>query len=178
MSQIVIVSGPPGAGKSTVCDALCERYDRTVHLETDDIYAWIRMGYVPPWREGSRSQNVVVSRAGARAAAAFARQHYGVFVDGVIGPAHLPVYIEELQSAGVPVHFVVLLPPLEELLRRAGAREKRIAASEDVLRRVRGMFEPQFAGITIDTAGMGAPETADRIMDACGRGECLVWTPP
>ena len=38
MSQIVIISGPPGAGKSSVAEALCERYDRTVRLETDDLY--------------------------------------------------------------------------------------------------------------------------------------------
>lgn len=123
MSQIVIISGPPGAGKSTVCEALCERYDRTVHLETDDIYAWVRMSYVPPWKSGSGPQNITISRAAARAAVAFARDRYGVFIDGVIGKIHLPYYIEELQAGGVPVHFAALVPPLAEIERRANERE-------------------------------------------------------
>jgi chloramphenicol 3-O-phosphotransferase len=179
MSQIVIVSGPPGAGKSTVCEALCERYDRTVHLETDDAYGWIRMGYLQPWKPGSSRQNLMVSRACARAATAFAQNGYGVFIDGVIGPAHLPVYVEELRAAGVPVHLAVLLPSLEAAMRRAGEREKRIAGAEEMFRRVYPMFAEagDFGGCTIDTSEMTALEAADAVMEACGRGECLVWSP-
>ena len=179
MSQVVIVSGPPGAGKSSVCRALCERYDRTVHLETDDVYAWIRMGYMAPWKPGSARQNLMVSRAAARAATAFVREGFGVFIDGVIGPAHLPVYLEELRSAGVPVHFVLLLPPLDEIKRRAKGREKQVAGAEEMFARVYRMFadEPRFAGCTVDSTGLTADQTADRVMAACGAGECLVLDP-
>ena len=48
------------------------------------------MGYIPPWKPGSTRQNMMVSRAAARAATAFAQEQYGVFIDGVIGPSHLP----------------------------------------------------------------------------------------
>ncbi len=176
MSQVVIVSGPPGAGKSSVCEALCERYDRTVHLETDDVYGWLRMGYIAPWKPGSADQNMMVSRAAARAAVAFARERYGVFIDGVIGAQHLPVYIEELRAAAVPVHFVVLLPPLEEMLRRAAGREKQIPGAGDMFARLHAMFADAgpFAGVTLDTAGLTALETADRVMSACARGDALV----
>jgi hypothetical protein len=34
-----------------------------------------------------------------------------------------------------------------------------------------------FAGITIDNTSMTADQTADRVMDACGAGECLVFRP-
>ena len=140
MSQIVIVSGPPGAGKSTVCEALCQRYDRTVHLTTDDMDGWIRMGYIPPWKTGSMRQNLMVSRAAARSATAFAREQYGVFVDGVIGPAHLPVYVDELRAAGVPVHYAVLLPPLDVIISRAAGRQKQITGAGDMFVRVHAMF--------------------------------------
>jgi predicted ATPase len=180
MSQIVIVSGPPGAGKSTVCDSLCERYDRTVHLETDDAYAWIRMGFIQPWKPGSAPQNMMVSRACARAAVAFAREHYGVFIDGVISPLHLAAYIEELAEAAVPVHYAVILPSVATIIQRSNEREKIIAgANNDMFVRTHAMFANAAPppGFTIDNDGMTADQTADRIMNACGRGEALVWTP-
>ncbi len=190
MSQIVIVSGPPGAGKSTVCDLLCERYDRTVHLVTDDAYAWIRMGYIPPWKPGSMRQNMMVSRAAARAATAFAQEQYGVLVDGVVGPIHLPVYIEEMRHAAVPIHYTVLLPPVEETMRRARLRAEtdRRAAAEferqaqdgDMFARVHAMFADALPlpGWTLDNSDLTAEQAADAVMEACGRGDALVWSPP
>ena len=189
MSQIVIVSGPPGAGKSTVCDALCERYDRTVHLTTDDMYGWIRMGYIPPWNAGSMRQNMTVSRAAARAATAFAQEQYGVFVDGVIGPVHLPVYIEGMRSTGVPIHYVVLLPSVDESMRRArdraelggaaGAEFARQAQDGNMFARVYAMFADAapLPGWTLDNSALDANQTADAVMEACGRGDALVWAP-
>lgn len=189
MSQIVIISGPPGAGKSTVCDLLCERYDRTVHLTTDNIFGWIRMGYIPPWKPGSMRQNMMVSRSAARAATAFAQEQYGVFVDGVIGPAHLPVYVEEMRSAGVPVHYAVLLPNVEETMRRASVRAatdgparaqyEQQAQDGDMFARVHAMFADgaPLPGWTLDNSGMTAEQTADAVMEACGRGDALIWSP-
>jgi predicted ABC-type ATPase len=190
MSQIVIISGPPGAGKSTVCEALCQRYDRTVHLTTDDMYGWIRMGYIAPWKPGSMRQNMMVSRSAARAATAFAQEQYGVFVDGVIGPLHLPLYIEEMRVAGVPVHYAVLLPPVEETMRRARVRAEtdgharaqyeQQAQDGKMLARVHAMFADtaSLPGWTLDNSDMTAEQTADAVMEACSRGECLVWSPP
>ena len=179
MSQVVIVSGPAGAGKSSVCEALAGRYDRTVHLETDLLYSAIRMGYIHPWKPGSERQNQMVSRAAAGAARAFAAEEFGVFIDGVIGAHLLPDYIEGLRGTGVPVHFVVLLPSVEEMLQRARAREKVIGASEDVYRQSHALFagKPEFAACTIDTTGLSAEESADAVMAACGRGDCLVLSP-
>ena len=179
MSQIVIVSGPPGAGKSTVCELLCERYDRTVHLETDDVYAWIRMGFTQPWKPGSLRQNLMATRAAARAATAFAEEGFGVFIDGVIGPVHLPVYVDELKAARVPIHLAVLLPSLESAVRRAAEREKSIIGAEEMFRRVYPMFTDagDFGGRTIDSTHMSAQQVADLVMEKCGTGECLVWSP-
>ena len=179
MSQIVIVSGPPGAGKSSVCEALCERYDRTVHLQTDDLYASIRMGFVSPWKPESNAQNHMVSRAAARAAGAYAEERFGVFIDGVIGPHLLPDYIDELKTIRLPVQCVVLLPSVDEVVRRGLTREATIRVPEDLLRRGHETFlrYGELRGFTIDNTHMTAHQAADAVMDACGRGDCLVYSP-
>jgi chloramphenicol 3-O-phosphotransferase len=185
MSHIVIISGGPGAGKSSVAESLCERYDRTVHLKTDELYASIRMGFISPWKPESDRQNRMISRATARAATAFAQELYAVFIDGVIGPHLLPEYLEELRPAGVPVHFVILRPSIDEIVRRGTTREgadvvpEAMRVPEPLLRRGHETFEKwgDFAGLTIDSSALTADQTADRVMDACGAGECLVLSP-
>lgn len=179
MSQIVILSGPSGAGKSTVAEALCERYDRTAHIETDQFFAAIRMGYIHPMQQGSGRQNEMISRAVARAATAYAQDLFAVFVDGVIGPHLLPVYLDELKPAGVPVHFVLLLPSVEESLRRVQPRPPERQMIEREHRELHRQFDERgaFAGCAIDNTGLTAQQTADLVMEACGRGECLVAGP-
>lgn len=176
MAQIVIISGPPGSGKSGVCESLCERYDRTVHLRTDEMYGWIRMGSRRPWVAGAERQNAMVSRAAARAATAYVADLYALFIDGVIGPHLLPIYLEELRAATVPVHFVVLLPSLDETVRRGLARGLALRVPEQQLQSLHAQFVRygEFAGRTFDNTGLTADQTGDLVMDACGRGECLV----
>ena len=180
MSQIVIVSGPSGAGKSTVCEALCERYDRTVHIETDLFFSAIRMGYVHPMQPASDRQNEMIARAVARAATAYAQDLFAVFIDGVIGPHLLPVYLEELRPANVAVHFVLLMPSLDETLRRVHPRPAERRTIEHEHRELHRQFQERgdFAGCMVDNTGLTAQQTADLVMEACGRGDCLVLDPP
>ena len=176
MSHVVILSGPSGAGKSSVARALCERYDRTVHLETDWFFEAIQMGRINPMRVESDRQNHMISRAVARAATAYAQELYAVFIDGVIGPHLLPVYVDELRTAGVAVHFVLLMPSLEETLRRVvpRGRNRKMVEQQHLALYQQFVRYGAFAGITIDNTDLTADQTADRVMDACGAGDCLV----
>ncbi len=181
MSQVVIVSGPPGSGKSSVCESLCGRYDRTVHLETDRFYAAIRMGYQKPWKQGTTRQNKMVTRAAARAATAYAEELYAVFIDGVVVREDiLEIYSGIARISHVPVHFVTLLPDVETTVRRGLTREVTVRAPEDVMREMHRQFveaAPKLGGCVIDNSAMTADEAADAVMTACGRGECVVFSP-
>jgi chloramphenicol 3-O-phosphotransferase len=179
MSQVVIISGAPGAGKSSVARGLCERYDRTVHIETDQFFAAIRMGFISPWKRESDRQNHMISRAAARAAGAYAEEMFGVFIDGVIGPHLLPEYLRELAAVRVPVHFVLLAPSADAIVARGVAREDVVRVPPRLLRKGYETFRAwgPFAGTTIDNTPLTAQETADLVMEACGRGEALVQSP-
>src|SRR4051812_16448924 len=87
MSRIVIVTGPPGAGKSSVSRRLSQLVatPRALHMHTDDMYAYIQKGFVPPWMPEARAQNVPLQQALAASAGICARDGYEVFLDGIVG---------------------------------------------------------------------------------------------
>ena len=110
--SVLILTGPPGAGKSTVADILARRSETpAVHLHTDDFYdRYIKSGYVLPWLPESQKQNEVVTNVIAGAACGYAAGGYFTLVDGIVGPWFLAPYRQAAAAKNIALHYAVLRP--------------------------------------------------------------------
>lgn len=113
--EILILTGSPGSGKTTAAAALAQKAGSPkVHLHADDFWAFIKHGAVAPHLPESHAQNTVVMDVLSRAVSAYAEGGYFVILDGIIGPWFLPAF----DGLAVPVHYVVLRPPLDVAIAR------------------------------------------------------------
>ncbi len=86
MASLLVVTGPPGAGKSTVARILADRAEPSVLVEGDVFFGFLARGAIPPWLAQSNDQNEVVTAAAAAAAGRYASGGYETVYDGVVAP--------------------------------------------------------------------------------------------
>ncbi|TDD68816.1 AAA family ATPase [Actinomadura rubrisoli] len=161
----LIISGLPGAGKTTVSRLVAARLPRSARLDGDDVANMIVNGRVRVDQPGEESRRQLRLRARnlCALAASFARDGFTPVIDHVVPDRDVLAFM----AGGLrplPVMFVVLAPPLEVCRRRNLARPARERVDFDFGPLDRSMREElDGTGWWLDTAAMTPEDTADAI---------------
>ncbi|MFX4293564.1 AAA family ATPase [Streptomyces bohaiensis] len=174
---LVLVSGPPGAGKSTVAALLASDGPPAVHLPADDFWGFVVAGAISPYRTAAHRQNETVMGVVASAAVGYAGGGYRVFVDAVVGPWFLEPFVTAARAAGVELRWVVLRPDEETVVARAAARGPGALTAPAPVRAMYDQFRDlgRYEGHALDTGDESATTTAARVREhLAGPGSLLV----
>ncbi len=135
-SSLLLLTGSPGCGKTTVAPLVADRHDPSACLDLDWFFAKLRRGAIEPWRPEAHTQNRVVLQAAADASAAFAAGGYLTVAEGILYPFMLDLFAAACRRDDVALHYAVLRAPIDLVQRRVQDRRT----------------EPQHAGALADAA--------------------------
>jgi len=165
--KVFLLTGIPGAGKTTVTKALAARFPRGVAIESDWLQESIVSGGLWPNEEPldeARRQLELRAKNVAMLADNFVEAGFLAVIDDVVpGPNRLQTILESLKAR--PVALVVLAPPLEVALSRDEHRGyERVG---DLWAHLDAEMREKLAGtgLWLDTGEMKVEETVDAILE-------------
>ncbi len=174
--SLLILTGPPGAGKTTVGRIIAGASSRSACISADWFWTTVVNGHIPPWTGAADHQNRVMIRSAAATGVRMANAGYTTVLEGIFGPWHFETLRAELAECRVPVNYVVLRPGIDACLIRARHRvlegdEHRDALTEEGP--IRHMWR-QFSDLggseshSIDSSDLDARGTALLIQQRIG----------
>ena len=127
--MILILTGPPAAGKTTIGPLLAQQLERCAVVDVDQVRAMVVQPHIAPWRGAAGMAQL---RLGAHNACILARNFvsagFAVVLLDVLTDATAQLYRTEL--ADLEHRIVLLLPTLETVIQRNRARGQWLTDAE------------------------------------------------
>jgi len=172
--SIFLISGIPGAGKSTVSALLAGRFRRGVHIDADVLRLMIVSGNAwapgqdvnpleePSLRDDAQRQLALRARHACMLGESFFREGYVAVIDEIAVGGRLGDFLDQLEAS--PLYVVQLAPSLEAVrARNAGRPGKDVYAIWSHLDAVMRETTPR-VGLWLDSSAQTAAETVEAIL--------------
>lgn len=120
--MLIIITGPPGAGKSTMSQAVALKLQKTVYLPTDIIRSFFVNGSYVPWDTSpkAKKQHLLFEEIVTRMVEQYIKNGYNVILDGIYDDQD----VVKLRKVSKKVRAFILLPTLQVTRARDRGREK------------------------------------------------------
>jgi adenylate kinase family enzyme len=176
-APVFLISGCPGAGKSSVAGALMRRFSFGLHIPVDDLREWVASGIahpVPIWTNETTRQFRLARESAASTATRYAAAGFAVAIDDVIDRDAMQTY-EPFFRDIQPIR-VLLAPPADVALCRSATRTSKsfdAGILVEVIKKLSTMLRDQLDDdpnwLVLDNSAITVEQTVDRILSAAGR---------
>ena len=170
--MVILISGVPGSGKTTVSRRLAERLPLAAHIEGDAVQNLIVSGGLHPDQEpkaeAQRQLDLKTRNVALLADSFFEAGVTPVIDDTVVKMTRLNEYVVCIRSR--PLVFVMLAPPLDVSLARDTSRSEKHVGHiwrhlDEIMRR-----ELSDRGLWLDTSDLTPDETVDLVLQSLSAG--------
>lgn len=176
-SPLIVITGSPGAGKSTASELVADHFEPSAVVAGDAFFDFLRRGRVRPWLAEADAQNQVVLAATIRAAVTYAVGGMTTVLDGIFGPWFMDM-IQDGVPDDVPLHYVVLSADLETTRRRVAgdADPEQAALRVEAAETMHAKFADlgQWEGHRIDTSAITPEDARTQIIAGLEAGTFVV----
>jgi chloramphenicol 3-O-phosphotransferase len=166
-SGVFLITGMPGAGKSTVARALAQRFDRAAHIDIDMVFHHFTVtGKADPAGPGAAAaeQAMLAVRNAAAMACNYADCGFACVLDGAVAE-RAQVRACALAVCPHQLRLVVLAPPLQVSEERDARRSGKTVAA--YFRPLHAKLHEQLAGVGLwlDTSQQTPGESVTAILN-------------
>ncbi len=170
---IFLLSGVPGAGKTSVAAALMRRFTSGLHIPIDDLREWVVSGIahpLPTWTDETGRQFRLARQAAAHMACLYVDAGFAVAIDDVLYPDAARELIAS-HFVGHAVGKVLLQPTVDRVLARNSRRTNKAFDTSTLAEFLPGIHQSLAAAgfveagwLVVDSTHLSLDQTVDEIL--------------
>ena len=160
MTDLYIITGPAGAGKSTISRKIAESKIKSVLIEGDDIYHQVVGGYVQAWKQGNHLD--IFWKICIDMIDIYLSNGYTVVFNYIVNPENIKALQDKFKE--YKIKFIILITDEETLLSRDKERPKDCQMGERCLTLLNDFKNKNYnKNNFLDTSNLSVNETLEEI---------------